>query len=243
MFYNILKREHKMLVLTKVSSDTPILYSYSRIPMSDEQIINLLSWLEERGVDNAKSRFEIGLDIVIDPKEYPEVLKSFFSKITIAKEKGQYEEVPNKVLDCPIIGTSALLRNSERTAIRIVRRKDNKTKLNKVCISNGIREAFFNDSKAAHGIPVNGNYSLFVEDGDIFQYWSNLMDSIYFDLLDRTKSDKVVKQTSGIFICQVDSRLSLPQAKNYSLCKGCKNAKYCWGKENKEYLRKNYFID
>ena len=245
MFYNILKRENNVLVLTKIPSDknfNELKYSYSRIPMSDTDTENLLKWLKDKGEEDIVFNFMKNGKTEIDPKKYPEVLQSFFKKIAIAKENGNYEDVPNKVLDSDIPGTSALLRNKDKTVIKIVRRRDDKTKLNKVCISNAIRENFFRDAKALHGRPVSGNYCIYIEDGEAFYYWNNLMDNIYYNLYNKVTSNKDLKAqiTDGVFMCEMDSRLSLPQARNYKMCGGCKNGTKCWNKQNKEYLNKNF---
>ena len=245
MFYNILLREDKKLILTKINLEQPPKYSYSRIPMSDKDLFNLLIWLRNNGNTEVIDIWNKGDRVVIDPEKYPEVLSSFMKKVREAKEdETDFEAVPNKILQCLVPGTSALLRNKERTVIKVVRRKDQKTKINKVAVSNSLRDEFFAAVKKTHGRPSNSNYCLFIDDGDIYQYWNKLMDQLYYVQLNMSEQSVPKKEvTDHILICKKDTSKTLPQARSFKFCGGCGNANKCWSGANKKWLNKTYFTD
>ena len=75
-----------------------------------------------------------------------------------------------------IPGTSALIRDQVNHIIRIAKRKgDDITSINRLCISNAIRERFFNDVKYGDRYKKTGKYEMDSNDGDLYKHWSNFM--------------------------------------------------------------------
>ena len=243
---NILKRKNKKLVLKKIISENTYdecKFSYSRIYLTDKEVEGLLNWLISKGQSkNILELWNVSGTLQIDYKQYPQVLTSFMRKVSEAKTNGKFEKVPNKVVPNNISGTSALLRNSDQTVIKIVWRKRNKDEINKVCISDGLKEQFFKKSIQLHGRPADKNYCIYVEDGKEFQYWSKLMNDIYFNSLVEYEENKKEEEIEKKYIlnCVLDTNITLPQARYRKICGGCKYSSKCWNKTNKEFVNETY---
>ena len=242
-YINILKKSHGKLVLYRkpLISKSDILYSYVKIPMSEKQVSQLLSYLSARG-ENV-SAYNTNNELVIDYNKYPAIIKQFNACVKVGKERGQFEMAPNKKYISNIPGTSVLLRDKKKLVIRIAFRKNNNTtEINRVCISNAMREEFFATVKQTHGRPVTGNYCLYAEDGEPFRYWAEMMDKIYNNLAYEKEEERKLREHSQIPVyCNKYPDLSLPEARDKGLCKTCEFAnKGCWTKPSTEFVNKEF---
>lgn len=192
--YTVLKREkNEILILETIYSNTPILYSYTQIPIPTEKMIPILEWLQQYGIKNVYMLWGKNEKIIISKKENPEIYDKFLNRFfeLIKLNSVMREAVPNLIFDTDIPGTSKIIRSKDKTIIYIARRKDNKTRINSTCINDTQREKFFEDSKQCHGIPdKNSKYKLDMDDGAIFEKWATFMDNEYFRLDAKNKLQK-----------------------------------------------------
>lgn len=77
-------------------------------------------------------------------------------------------------------GTSVLVRDSRKHTIRIALRKGNDDcTINRLCISNDMRERFFQDVKRGTLFKETGRYIMDSRDQDVYSYWSRFMNNEY----------------------------------------------------------------
>jgi hypothetical protein len=79
-----------------------------------------------------------------------------------------------------IPGTSCLIREPKAHVIKIALRKGNNTNtINRLCVSNLIRERFFADAKASDFYKNTGKYAIDTKDLNTYSYWSQYMNTCY----------------------------------------------------------------
>lgn len=79
-----------------------------------------------------------------------------------------------------VLGTSCLIRDPTKHIIRIAKRNgDDKVTINRLCISNDVRERFFNDVKRTKRFTKTGKYAMDTQDLDVYTYWSKFMNSSF----------------------------------------------------------------
>ena len=77
-------------------------------------------------------------------------------------------------------GSSVLVRDSKKHTIRIALRKGNDDcTINRLCISNDIRERFFQDVKHGTLYKETGKYIMDSRDYKVYSYWSKFMNNEY----------------------------------------------------------------
>lgn len=161
------------LHIFRVPTDTKFPLSYSMFRITNSQRLMLLqqgTWVLMDEDEYTSKSLSLPENIELKNK-YNELAKFY-----VPKEIGQ--EVVKKVhTDIP--GTSCLIRTSTRSCIQIAYRKnDDKTSINRVCISNTRREEFFetcritNDPNADKYYKIRNGYKY-------FSYWDKFMDEEY----------------------------------------------------------------
>lgn len=85
----------------------------------------------------------------------------------------------SRVYKSNVSGTSALFRDNEAHVIKICYRKENKDKINKVCIDNDRRDQFFRDCKKSKYFKETNKYGISLDDEMLYTYWSDYMNTLY----------------------------------------------------------------
>lgn len=90
-----------------------------------------------------------------------------------------------------VLGTSCLIRDPTKHTIRIAKRDGNdKVTINRLCISNDVRERFFDDVKRTKLFKQTGKYVMDTQDLDIYTYWSKFINSSFIMQLRDLKQEK-----------------------------------------------------
>ena len=163
------------------------LFEIALFPNSTELIesYTLLKITQEEYDELTKIALWENIDGILRTRALPRtLLYKLFFELAAAKLNGKTRVEVSKKVESNVIGTSRLVRSSDRTKIYIARRKGNKTlnqtRINSVCIDNMLREQFFEDVKAKHDyLQFIGKYELLAGDQD-FNKWSRIMDEQYF---------------------------------------------------------------
>lgn len=175
MRWALCRAKGDVLVLRWISHD--IKYSYSRIPLTEDQADKTLAFSCHWVPVTLGTEYELRREN--DPKVFDKLQKRFYE--VVKEHPDELETVPNKkVKDIPE-GTSKLIRNTTKSSITIARRRKNDvTEINVVCIDDQHRDMFFKDSRNCHGRPADGGlYFIADTDGLAFEQWSNYMDNEY----------------------------------------------------------------
>lgn len=169
------RKKDSILVLRWISHE--IKYSYSRIPLTEQQADATLAYSKHWTPVSLGTEYELRKEN--DPEVFNKLEKRFFE--VVAEHSNELEVVPNKKIKDVPEGTSKLIRNTNKSSIMIARRKKtDATTINAVCIDNQHRDMFFKDSRNCHGRPGDGGiYFIAYTDGLAFEQWSNYMDNEY----------------------------------------------------------------
>ncbi len=172
------------LVIFKAAEDGGEIESYSLLKLSPEQAAKLVYKAGELG----------------DPIEYPtgdsvsikyksgDALHQLWKEWAEDNHKRQTQINPgNKInisaeFESPIIGTSCLVRDPKKHIIRIALRKENnRTSINRVCIANNIKQRFFYDAKTSGHFSKYNKYAIDTDDLETYTYWSNYMNNSFIN--------------------------------------------------------------
>lgn len=194
MEYWALKRnKNKKLIL--ISMNEPVKYSYTQIPLTEEQAKATLKYTKDWKLvsklnysEYELKQGELGYDIL---------LKRFFDVLN--EHKNDLVPVKNKKFLTDVDGTGKLVRTKDRKTIYIARRRNKKTgkirnitEPNAVCISDFDRDLFFKDCREIYGfLPSGSIYKLTpLIDEEKFKIWSSFMDREYDEQLKRFNKNK-----------------------------------------------------
>lgn len=160
-----------------------VLYSYSRIPLTESEVAKTLVYApfkESKRGDNDEI-LEYVFDKNDNPEKYAKLLKRIGQLAKQHQGTSSFEISPSKSYNSTVVGTSRLIRSKDYSKIHIARRKNtNRNSINSVCIDDILREEFFADSKKYNGYPDDGKYYVFKENSpETFSKWSNRMDNLY----------------------------------------------------------------
>lgn len=175
MRWILCRKKKSILVLRWTSHQTP--YSYSRIPLTDEQADKTLAFSKHWVPTSLGTEYELREDD--DPLKFKKLEERFLA--VVKEHQDELEVVPNKEVKFIPEGTSKLIRNTNKSSIHVARRKKKEvTTINAVCIDNEHRDMFFKDSRNCHGRPAAGGLYFIADcDGLAFEQWSNYMDNEY----------------------------------------------------------------
>lgn len=191
MYYALCRIKRNCFIMRQTSR--VIKYSYAQIPLSEQQFKHALEqafWVELQNYESNKIEWQLREED--DPKNFKRFYTRFFE--VVKEHKECIEAVPIKTVQSKVIGTSRLVRSSDKCVIYIARRKkkksgefDNKTSINSVCIDDTHREMFFMDSRHCNGIPKPGeHYCICDGDGAYFTNWSEYLDKEYWRQVDES---------------------------------------------------------
>ena len=176
-----LMKPYKIVILDN-RQDGSELESYSLLKLSLQQAAQLIDKASEIG-----DSIEYPLDnsVVIIYKS-GDALHNLWKSWAEEKHKDRVSIDPgNKInisaeFESPIIGTSCLVRDPKKHIIRIALRKENnKTSINRVCISNDIKQRFFYDAKTSSYFAKNNKYAIDTDDLATYTYWSKYMNNSF----------------------------------------------------------------
>lgn len=172
----ILCRQKKATLVLRLTSH-PTAYSYTRIPLTHEQADKTLEFSKHWVPVTLGTEYELVRED--DPVTFDKLEKRFLE--VVEEHKDELQVVPNKKVKMVPEGTSKLVRNTNKSAIHVARRrKGDVTTINVVCIDDNHRDMFFRDSRNCHGRPADGGmYFIADSDGLVFEQWSNYMDNAY----------------------------------------------------------------
>jgi len=147
--------------------------SYTLLKLTDEErkkFMSLCEWKQD----------EIGVNTT---SEYGEPVYKYFMELAKEKLKDKKQYNYSLKVDSTVEGTSRLIKSVNKGCIYIARRKGvktaNETRVNSVCISNELRDEFFDTVRNKHDYQAFiGSYSLYAGDKG-FTYWSDIIDKEY----------------------------------------------------------------
>lgn len=159
------------IIRIPLETSVPASYSMFRIKYSEKlELLRLGKWDlvdEDEYISDSLSNKE-NLDL---KSHYFKLAKTYVSKDT-------RKEVHKKQIS-DVRGTSCLIRTSTKSYIQIAyRRNDNRTSINRVCISDTRREEFFETCRNTDDILASKYYK--IRNGyKYFDYWNKFMDEEY----------------------------------------------------------------
>lgn len=175
----ICKAKEEKLYIRFIHKD--VLYSYSRIPLTNEGVEKTLSYAPfiptKQAVDGEIVEWEF--DRISDPNKYDKLIMRMNQLAKEYRDTDKFEKVSSKVYISKVSGSSRLVRSKDFSKIHIAKRRNNKNFANSVCISNDLREKFFEDSKRINGIPTNNMYYIYSYNESVFKKWCDIMDKVY----------------------------------------------------------------
>lgn len=168
--------------------DDNIVESYTMILLNERDTLDLLYSAEPNNiVKEDDNTFVITYE---DKDQVSTLYKALANKRS--KESSNFVDVSKKYeLEFDAIpGTSVLVRDPEKREIKVAYRKSTNSKvcsINRLFISNEIRDAFFNDVREGRYFRDNGKFILSDEDEFLYGKWSNYMTNRYFKIIKALK--------------------------------------------------------
>lgn len=146
--------------------------SFTMLHINDEEFNKLLKAADWQMGDN---------NILIAKYEYKDPLDLLWKDLAVAHQKNnkRFSDV-SKGYESKVSGSSVLIRDPIKHIIRIgYRDGNNLNKINRVCIDNDRRDLFFRDCKKCAIYLKSGKYAIDLSDLDIYNYWSEYMNTLY----------------------------------------------------------------
>lgn len=177
------KLKNNLYLLTECPKSTFVAESFTliKIPEHERKTLLSLRWLENDTITSTGfvERY------MNDTCQHIEVIKTYFNEKAknLDKDLVKTNNVYTKKIISNVVGTSCLIRTSDRSKISIARRKPGKfqdeTRINRVCIDDLTRNKFFQDVKVVKcGDPGKGGY--YLSSGMLlFDRWNKLMDEMF----------------------------------------------------------------
>ena len=150
-----------------------------------------LDLLETKEVLNSTNNWELQEGILIAQYTHKDDLDTTFKKLAIEHKKKNENFIDvSKTYESKIKGTSFLIRDPQKHIIKIAKRDNNISTINKLNIDNDIREAFFNDCKKSQFFKLNNKYGIDVSDLELYSFWSKYMNMTYLVESNQLKYNK-----------------------------------------------------
>ena len=191
MIIGKLMKPYKIVILDAAQNGSEM-ESYSLLKLSMQQAAQLIDKASELG-----DAIEYPLDgsVVLTYKS-GDGLHTLWKSWAEEKHKEKVSIDPgNKInisaeFESPIDGTSCLVRDPKKHIIRIALRKENnKTSINRVCIPNDIKQRFFYDAKTSTHFAKNNKYAIDTDDLATYTYWSKYMNNSFVNQYKEKRKD------------------------------------------------------
>lgn len=196
-YWTLKRNKHDKLVLLSMSIE--VKYSYTQIPLTEEQARKTLKFSKDWKLVSNLHYDEYELRKGED--KYDILLNRFLE--LVKEHKNELEKPKTRKFTTDVDGTAKLVRTKDGRTIYVARRRNKKTgkirnitEANAVCISDFDRDLFFRDCRSSYGmLPEGSIYKLNVyQQPDLFVFWSNFMDKEYADQLRRYDLKKLNKK-------------------------------------------------
>ena len=164
------------------------LESYTMLNISKEDAVELL--FASENIEKTKDGFVIHYT---DQDDVSMMYKAIANK---HKQSNPNFIDVSKKYDVPegfINGTSLLLRDPKTHVIKVCRRtttNSNKCNINRLFITNFVRDKFFKEVVESLRYKETGKYEMDSRDDAMYSLWSNYMNTEYFNVISRLRESK-----------------------------------------------------
>ena len=188
MIYARLLKEGK-LIIKEQERDGNELESFALLKISLKELLQLLNISKKENMTYENDH------LIIKYSNEDEVQKSFKAIANEHRKRNPHKFLNvNKQFNSKVEGTSVLLRDPDKHIIWVAKKRNNPLQnINRVCVSNEIRNKFFKDVVKGKYYSESGKFIIDTRDYEKYSYWSNWINISFLEQLEEFELSNIDK--------------------------------------------------